>query len=90
MLKNILALAALLCATLAFAADVDVNKATEAQLDGVKGIGPPTTRAILEERSKAPFRDWADLLARVKGMGTSRAARLSAEGLRVNGAAYTP
>ncbi|WP_335622397.1 hypothetical protein [Acidovorax carolinensis] len=39
MLKKILALVAMLYAAASFAA-VDVNKATAAELDGIKGIGP--------------------------------------------------
>jgi competence protein ComEA len=90
MLKRILAIIALMSAPLAFAAVVDVNQATEAQLDSVKGIGPGTSRMILDERKKAEFKDWADLIARVKGIADSRAVRLSAEGLRVNGRLYKP
>ncbi len=69
-------------------AAVDVNQATEAQLDGLRGLGPATTRQILAERSKAPFKDWQDLLSRVKGLGPATAPRLSAEGLTVEGQAY--
>lgn len=71
-------------------AAVDVNRAAEADLDGIKGLGPATTRLILAEREKASFKNWADLLARVKGLGPASATRLSAEGLRVNGEPYTP
>ncbi len=71
-------------------AAVDVNRATEADLDGIKGLGPATTRLILAEREKTAFRNWADLLARVKGLGPASATRLSAEGLTVNGEPYTP
>ena len=87
MLKKLLALVACLSATLAIAA-VDVNKATEAELDGVRGIGPSTTQLILNERKKAPFKDWDDLIARVKGIGEARATKLSSEGLTVSGAAF--
>ena len=73
----------------AFAA-VDVNKASAAELDGVKGIGPGTSKTILAERKKGEFKDWADFIARVKGVGEARAAKLSAEGLTVNGAAFKP
>lgn len=66
-------------------ADVELNRATEAQLDGLRGIGPPTTRAILAERDKGEFADWADFTERVKGFGPKRAANLSADGLRING-----
>ena len=83
MLKRFLAALAFLCATTVFAADV--NKASEADLDGIKGIGPATTRLIMEQRKSAPFADWADVSKRVKGIGAKRAAKLSGEGLTVNG-----
>ena len=89
MLKKILAVLAMLYAVAAFAA-VDVNKASAAELDGVKGIGPGTSKTILAERKKGEFKDWADFIARVKGVGEARAAKLSAEGLTVNGAAFKP
>ena len=54
MLKKILAVVAMLYAAAAFAA-VDVNKATAAELDGIKGIGPSTSTKILDERKTAPF-----------------------------------
>lgn len=87
MLKKILAFAAMLYAVASFAA-VDANRATAAELDGVKGVGPATSQLIVAERAKAPFKGWDDFIARVKGVGASRAARLSAEGLTVNGLAY--
>ena len=87
MLKKFLAIVLMLCATLAMAA-VDVNKATDAQLDGVKGVGPVTSKLILSERKKGEFKDWQDFIDRVKGIGDTRAAKLSAEGLTVNGKAY--
>jgi competence protein ComEA len=87
MLKKILAVLVMLYATLAMAA-VDVNKGTEAELDAVKGIGPVTSKMIMSERKKGNFKSWEDFIERVKGVGDSRAAKLSAEGLTVNGAAY--
>jgi competence protein ComEA len=87
MLKKILAFAAMLYAAASFAA-VDANRATAAELDGVKGVGPATSQLIVNERAKAPFAGWDDFIARVKGIGGNRAAKLSAEGLTVNGAAY--
>lgn len=77
----------LLAAGAAWAAEL--NTATEAELDGVRGLGPATTRALLAERERAPFTDWADLMRRVKGIRAERAARLSEAGLSVNGQAYT-
>lgn len=87
MFKSLIAIAALFGAAVSFAA-VDVNKATTAELDGVKGIGPATSKLIVTERKKGAFKDWPDFIARVKGLGDNRAAKLSAEGLTVGGAAY--
>lgn len=70
-------------------AGIDVNTATEADLDGLRGIGPATTRAILEQRAQRPYADWGDLLARVPGLGGKRAQALSEAGLTVDGATYT-
>ncbi|AEG92444.1 ComEA family DNA-binding protein [Ramlibacter tataouinensis] len=88
MLKKILAVLALCCATAAMA--VEINKATEAELDGVKGIGPGTSKIILAERKQGEFKDWADFIERVKGVGDARAAHLSEAGLRIGGASYRP
>ena len=87
MFKKILLAVATLIATMGFAfAQVDVNKADQAALDGVKGIGPKTSKAILDERKKGgPFKDWADFQERVKGIGDKSAPKLSAAGLTVNG-----
>jgi competence protein ComEA len=87
MLKKILAIVAMLYATVAFAA-VDVNKATAAELDGIKGIGPGISTKILDERKKGNFKDWNDFVERVKGVGDGNAAKFSAEGLTVNGAGF--
>jgi competence protein ComEA len=87
MLKKILAVLAMLYAAASFAA-VDVNKATAAELDGIKGIGPGISTKILDERKKGSFKDWQDFINRVKGVGEGNAARFSAEGMTVNGAAF--
>ncbi len=87
MLKKILALVAMLYAAACFAA-VDINKGTAAELDGIKGIGPAMSSKILAERKKGNFKDWNDFVSRVKGIGEKSAAKLSAEGLTVNGAPF--
>ncbi len=73
---------------LAASAAVEVNTASVADLDGVKGIGPALSARILQAREKGPFENWPDLIGRVQGLGKASAARLSAEGLTVNGAAF--
>jgi len=86
MYKKLLLAVATLVATMGFAfAQVDVNKADQAALDSVKGIGPAKTKAILEERKKGEFKDWADFEQRVKGIGGKNAIKLSEAGLQVNG-----
>ena len=87
MFKKLLAFFAAMFLVAAFAA-VDVNKATEAELDGIKGIGPVTTKLIMSERKKGEFKNWDDFVARVKGVGDKSAAKFSAEGLTVAGAKY--
>jgi len=83
--KMLLAVAAMVAAMSMAFAQVDVNKADQAALDTVKGIGPAKSKAILEERSKGEFKDWADFQKRVKGIGGKNAAKLSEAGLQVNG-----
>ncbi|OIJ42382.1 ComEA family DNA-binding protein [Massilia timonae] len=86
MIKNLMLAVAALVASAGFAfAQVDVNKADAAALDGVKGVGPSMSKAILDERAKGEFKDWADLQGRVKGLGDKKAAKLSEAGLVVNG-----
>ena len=91
MLKKLLWMFTLaIAATTTAHAAVDVNKADQAALQTVKGIGPGVSTRILDERKKAPFKDWGDLVDRVKGVGEGTAARFSKEGLTVNGAAFSP
>lgn len=87
MIKNLMLAVATLCATMGFAfAQVDVNKADTAALDGIKGVGPAMSKAILTERDKGgQFKDWADFQKRVKGVGDKKAVKLSEAGLQVNG-----
>ena len=87
MFKRFLAALFALIAATAFAA-VDVNKATQAELEGIKGIGPAIAGKILDERKKGSFKDWTDLVDRVKGVGDANAAKFSAEGLTVNGSGF--
>ena len=69
-------------------AQVDLNQATEIELDGLKGLGPAMTRQIMDARQKTPFRDWPDVMQRVKGIGPKKAASLSEQGIRVQGQSY--
>ena len=86
MFKQLVMAVATLAATMGLAmAQVDVNKADQAALDSVKGIGPATSKAIIDERAKGPYKDWPDFETRVKGIGPKSAIKLSEAGLQING-----
>lgn len=64
---------------------VDIQTATAAELESLPGVGPARAQAIIEYRTRTPFRRVEDIL-RVDGIGraTFRAmrARLSVGGVR--------
>ena len=87
MFKKILATLAMLVAATAFAA-VDANKGSAADLDALKGVGPALSKRIVDARTQSEFKDWNDLMSRVKGVKTKSATKLSAEGMTVNGQSF--
>ena len=87
MFKKVLAALLAFVAAAAFAA-VDVNNASQAELEGIKGIGPAISAKILDARKAGAFKDWQDLIDRVKGVGEGNAAKFSEAGLTVGGASY--
>jgi competence protein ComEA len=90
MIRRLLAtlVAALALATSLPAQATDVNRASQAELESVKGIGPGLSGKILKAREAGSFKSWADFVERVGGVGAGNAARLSANGLTVGGAAF--
>lgn len=88
MFKKLLAIGIAIWTSLAMAATVDVNKATQAQLTEIKGIGAATATRILEARKQGSFKNWDDLIDRVKGIATTSASKMSASGLTVNGQSF--
>ena len=92
MLKKLLMLflALALSMGVAFAA-VDVNTADQTSLEGVKGLGPVKSKAIIDERTKnGPFKDADDLANRVKGLGTKSVTNLEQAGLTIGGSSAPP
>jgi competence protein ComEA len=75
-------LAACIVAALAFAAHaaVDANKASQAELETFKGIGPGLSGKILDARKAGAFNDWNDLFERVGGVRPGNAARFCRPG----------
>jgi competence protein ComEA len=87
MIHRLIASLASLLAASAFAS-VDLNRASQAELETVKGIGPAVSTRILGERKNGSFKSWDDFVARVKGVGEGSAATFSQGGLTVDGKAY--
>lgn len=87
MIKKLILALAMSVATMGMAlAQVDVNKADQAALESIKGLGPALSRKILDARQDGGnFKDWNDLEARVKGIKDKSALRLSEAGLTVAG-----
>lgn len=86
-IRHLLAAALAALAFNALAA-VEVNQASQADLETVKGIGPGLSGKILEARKTGAFKSWADLADRVSGIGAGNAKRFSQAGLTVAGAAF--
>lgn len=66
---------------LAFGAQaaVDLNTATQSELESVKGLGPAKAKAIIEYRQKnGPFKSVNDL-DKVKGFGQASIRKLASE-----------
>lgn len=56
-------------------APVDLNHAPQAELQTLPGIGPAKARAIVDRRSRRPFRHVRELL-KIKGIGAKTLRRL--------------
>ncbi|WP_394788224.1 ComEA family DNA-binding protein [Rhodoferax sp.] len=87
MLKNILLAACVFASSLAWGG-TDVNQASVAELDSIRGIGPALSRKILAEREQGKLKDWVDFMARVPGVKAKTAEKFSAQGLTVDGSAF--
>jgi DNA uptake protein ComE-like DNA-binding protein len=55
-------------------AKTNLNTATAAELDKLPQIGPARSKAIIEARTKAKFKDWNDFVARKVVPGDAAAA----------------
>ena len=84
--KCLLIITLLLSATCVAA--LEINQASQAELESVRGIGPVTTSKILAARKQGNFKNWDDLIQRVSGIGPGNAAKFSAEGLTVNASTF--
>jgi competence protein ComEA len=86
MLQKLLLLLSLMIPFALAWASVDVNNATQAQLESVDGIGPAIAqRIILERQQNGAFKNTNDLVGRIKGIGPKSVQKLEANGLTVGG-----
>ena len=70
---------------------IDVNTASQSQLQAVKGVGPRTAQIIVQERARAGhFESLEDLSDRVRGIGIKKLQAMQAGGLQVGGRASLP
>jgi competence protein ComEA len=73
-------------ASAAFAGQVNLNTASQSELDTLKGVGPVKAKAIMDYRAKnGPFKS-VDDLEKVPGFGKKTVDKLRAD-LTVNGGA---
>lgn len=69
---------------------LELNRANQAELEMIKGVGPQLSERILAERERGPFQDWPEFIRRLQGIGPHQARRLSEAGLRIGGQPYPP
>ena len=82
------AAAALLALLAGAASALELNSASQAELESLKGVGTQLSARLLQARAERPFADWSDLRRRVPGIGAATAQRLSDAGLTVAGRPY--
>jgi competence ComEA-like helix-hairpin-helix protein len=75
---------ALSSAGLAMASPINVNTATQSELESIKGIGPAKAKTIIAERTDGGhFQDANDLQKRVRGIGMKSVEKMVDNGLTI-------
>jgi competence ComEA-like helix-hairpin-helix protein len=81
-----LAFTAPFCMQYAHAGPVNVNTASQSELESIRGLGPSKAKAIITEREKGgAFYDSYDLHSRVRGIGEKSVGKLMENGLKIEG-----
>jgi len=65
----------------------DLNQATRAEIEAVRGVGVELTERLLQARAQGHFVDWADLRRRVKGLSRRAMEGFAEAGFRIRGQA---
>ena len=85
-IRSVLVGAALTMASLgiASASPINVNTASQSELESIKGIGPSKARTIIAERQEGGhFQDANDLQKRVRGIGMKSVEKMVDNGLTI-------
>ena len=76
--------AASLGSSVTFAMPINVNTATQSELETIKGIGPSKAKTIIAERlDGGHFQDANDLQKRVRGIGMKSVEKMVDNGLTI-------
>lgn len=68
----------------AMASPINVNSASQSELESIKGLGPSKARAIISEREDGGFyHDANDLQKRVRGIGMKSVEKMVDNGLTI-------
>ena len=68
----------------AYASPINVNTATQTELESIKGIGPAKAKTIIAERlDGGHFQDANDLQKRVRGIGMKSVEKMVDNGLTI-------
>ena len=85
-MRSALVSAVLAIASLGFAnaSPINVNTATQSELESIKGIGPSKAKTIITERTDGGhFQDANDLQKRVRGIGMRSVEKIVDNGLTI-------
>lgn len=84
LLKSLLFAAMIVVSGLSAASPVNVNTATQSELESIKGIGPSKAKTIIAERlDGGHFQDANDLQKRVRGIGMKSVEKMVDNGLTI-------
>ena len=84
LLKSLVFSVLLAASGLAAATPINVNTATQSELESIKGIGPSKAKTIIAERlDGGHFQDANDLQKRVRGIGMKSVEKMVDNGLTI-------
>ena len=84
LIKSLAFCAMLTISALSVASPINVNTATQSELESIKGIGPTKAKTIIAERlDGGHFQDANDLQKRVRGIGMKSVEKMVSNGLTI-------